>query len=43
MYVLAKAADTGGFTSGPVTVDLFFEEVSECIQFGVRDVEIYVL
>ncbi len=43
MYGLAKAADTGGFTSGPVTVDLFFEEVSECIQFGVRDVEIYVL
>ena len=43
MYGLAKAADTGGFTSGPVTVDLFFEEVSECLQFGVRDVEIYVL
>ncbi len=43
MYGLAKAADTGGFIDGPVTVDLFFEEVSECIQFGVRDVEIYVL
>ncbi len=42
-YGLSKAADTGGFTSGPVTVDLYFEEVAECIQFGVRDVEIYVL
>ena len=43
MYGLAKAADTGGFISGPVTVDLYFEKTEECIQFGVRDVEIYVL
>lgn len=43
MYGLAKACDTGGFIDGPVTVDLFFEQTEECIQFGVRDVEIYVL
>ncbi len=42
-YGLAKAADTGGFVSGDVAVDLFFETEQECIQFGVRDVEIYVL
>ncbi len=43
MYGLAKAADTGGFIDGPVTVDLFFNTSAECVQFGVRDVEIYVL
>ena len=43
MYGLAKAVDTGGFISGPVDVDLFFNTESECVQFGVRNVEIYVL
>lgn len=43
VYGLAKASDTGGFTSGPVDVDLFFNTEAECIQFGVRDVEIYIL
>lgn len=42
-YGYAKAADTGGFTSGSVAVDLYFATESECIQFGVRDVEIYIL
>jgi 3D (Asp-Asp-Asp) domain-containing protein len=43
IYGYAKAADTGGFISGSVDVDLFFDTESECIQFGVRDVEIYIL
>lgn len=42
-YGVAKAADTGGFITGSVTVDLFFATDAECIQFGVRDVEIYIL
>ncbi len=42
-YGYAKAADTGGFISGPVTVDLYFSSEAECRQFGVRDVEIYIL
>ncbi len=43
MYGLAKASDTGGFISGPVDVDLYFNTEAECVQFGVRDVEIYIL
>ena len=43
VYGVAKASDTGGFISGPVDVDLFFNTEAECIQFGVRDVEIYIL
>lgn len=43
-YGIAKAADTGGFIhTGPVDVDLYFDTRYECIQFGVRDVEIYIL
>ncbi|MBQ6818724.1 MAG: G5 domain-containing protein [Clostridia bacterium] len=43
MYGVAKASDTGGFISGPVDVDLFFNTEAECVQFGVRNVEIYIL
>lgn len=43
VYGVAKASDTGGFTSGPIDVDLFFNTEKECVQFGVRDVEIYIL
>ena len=43
IYGYAKAADTGGFISGSVDVDLFFDTEAECLQFGVRDVEIYIL
>ncbi len=43
IYGVAKAMDTGGFISGPVTVDLFFTTEEQCERFGVRNVEIYVL
>lgn len=44
VYGYAIAADTGGFASqGRITVDLFFDSREECIEFGVRNVEIYVL
>ena len=44
VYGYAIAADTGGFASkGRITVDLFFNSREECYQFGVRNVEIYVL
>ncbi len=43
-YGYAIAADTGGFIKKhPTGVDLFFDTRSECINFGVRQVEIYIL
>ena len=43
-YGYCIAADTGGFVKNGRTIcDLFFDTNSECIQFGRRDVEIYVL
>ncbi|MDR1628857.1 MAG: 3D domain-containing protein [Oscillospiraceae bacterium] len=44
-YGYAVAEDTGGFTkwsNGPV-VDLYMSTKSECYNFGVRNVKIYVL
>ena len=44
IYGYAIAADTGGFASkGRITADLFFNTKEECYQFGVRNIEIYVL
>jgi 3D (Asp-Asp-Asp) domain-containing protein len=45
VYGYAVAADTGGFvTDGSgVGVDLFFDTLNECNQFGKRSVNIYVL
>ncbi len=44
IYGYAVAADTGGFVrSRPNNVDLFFSTRSACINFGRRDVEIYIL
>lgn len=44
MYGYASAEDTGGFASwGTRIVDLYFNTYSECVRFGVRNVEIYVL
>ena len=44
IYGYAVAADTGGFAKkGRITVDLFFNTKGECYNFGVRNVEIYVL
>lgn len=42
-YGYAIAADTGGFVHMGRTVDLYFSTKSECRNFGVRNVEIYVL
>ena len=43
-YGYAIAADTGGFVKkGKFTVDLFMNSESECVQWGARDVVIYVL
>ena len=44
VYGYAIAADTGGFVKkGKFTVDLFMNSESECVQWGARDVVIYVL
>lgn len=44
IYGYAVAADTGGFVKNhPTGVDLFFDTESECRNFGVRSVEIYIL
>ncbi|MDR1735218.1 MAG: G5 domain-containing protein [Oscillospiraceae bacterium] len=44
VYGYAIAADTGGFAKqGRITVDLFMENNTQCGQWGVRGVTIYVL
>jgi uncharacterized protein YabE (DUF348 family)/3D (Asp-Asp-Asp) domain-containing protein len=44
IYGYASAEDTGGFTKwGTRIADLYFNSYSECVRFGVRSVEIYVL
>lgn len=44
IYGYAVAADTGGFIkSRPTNVDLFFSTRSACVNFGRRNVEIYIL
>ena len=44
IYGYAIAADTGGFArSRPTNVDLFFGSYAECVSFGRRNVEIYIL
>lgn len=44
IYGYAVAADTGGFIKKhPTGVDLFMETESACCNFGVRNVEIYIL
>jgi 3D (Asp-Asp-Asp) domain-containing protein len=43
-YGYAIAADTGGFAKrNPYMVDLYFNTESACINFGIRNVKIYVL
>lgn len=43
-YGYAIAADTGGFiNSRPNNVDLFMQTKSDCLNFGRRNVEIYIL
>ncbi len=44
LYGYAVAADTGGFArTRPNNVDLFFPTYQDCVQFGRRDVEIFIL
>ncbi len=44
VYGYAIAADTGGFIHfTDRVVDLFFYNESDCVNFGVRNVEIYIL
>ncbi len=44
IYGYAVAADTGGFVkTRPTNFDLFFSTKSECIKFGRRNIEVYVL
>lgn len=44
VYGYAVANDTGGFaTAGTAVVDLFYPSYDACIQFGRRNVNIYVL
>lgn len=44
IYGYAVAADTGGFIKKyPTGVDLFFETEKACVNFGVRQAEIYIL
>lgn len=44
IYGYAVAADTGGFIRNyPTGVDLFMTTESACVNFGVKNVEIYIL
>ena len=44
IYGYAVAADTGGFVAwGNTVADLYMSTYSECIAFGRRDIEMYVL
>ncbi len=44
IYGYAVAQDTGGFTKTTNrVVDLYFNSKSECIRFGLRNVDIYIL
>lgn len=42
-YGYCIAADTGGFVNMGRIADLYFNSESECVTFGLRNVEIYVL
>lgn len=44
IYGYAVAADTGGaMLSGKRLLDLYYDTEYECIQFGVRDMNVYIL
>lgn len=45
IYGCAVAEDTGGFVnwSDPPIADLYFDTEAECYQFGIRNIEIYIL
>ena len=41
-YGIALAADTGGMIEGDM-IDLCMEDYDDCIQFGRRDIDVYIL
>lgn len=45
IYGCAVAEDTGGFVNwnNPPIADLYFDTEAECYQFGIRNIEIYIL
>lgn len=44
VYGYCIAGDTGGFIShGRVLVDLYYDSVDQCYDFGVRNMQIYIL
>lgn len=44
VYGYCEASDTGGFIyNSPTVIDLYFHTYGECVNFGRRNVEIYVL
>lgn len=44
IYGYAVAADTGGFVkTRPTNFDLYFNSEAECVKFGRRNIEVYVL
>lgn len=45
IYGCAVAEDTGGFINwnNPPIADLYFDTEAECYQFGIRNIEIYIL
>ena len=44
VYGNAIAADTGGFaTAGTAVVDLYMDTYQECVNWGRRNVNIYIL
>lgn len=44
VYGYAVAADTGGFISKhPTGIDLFMSSKAQCVNFGVKNMEVYIL
>ena len=44
VYGYAIAADTGGgVKSGRIVADLYYDTYNECINFGVRNMNLYIL
>lgn len=44
VYGYAVAADTGGFVrSGTIVADLYYNTYNECVNFGVRNMNLYIL
>ena len=44
MYGYAVAGDTGGAAmNGHIVVDVFYDTYEECVMFGRRDMNVYVI